>query len=122
MDISIESYKKITIRAYTHHANPEAFVKRIFMGVQLGTPMYLYWGNGILTRYFTYNQTDAVIKEYLNGHLPIDYLEFSSMPTYRKEIRIADFVATVIDYSKHQVIDPLTKWIATNFVKKPGHS
>ena len=122
MDISIEPYKKITVRAYTHHTTPEAFVKRIFIGVQYGTPMYLYWGNGILMRYFTYNQTDVVIKEYLNGHLPIDYLEFSSMPTYKKEIRAGDSVATVIDYSKHQIIDPLTKWVASHLVKKPGHS
>lgn len=118
MDIAFEPYRKITIRNYVRHENSEAFAATLKL-FQNGTgPIVgnLFWANKILFRYFGFALTDSINREYLQGHLPIDFLEFAVMSRFRKEIRLGDFIVTIIDVSGHHMHNILTKWISENLV------
>jgi hypothetical protein len=117
MDIVYEPYRKITTRNYIRHENGEAFAATL-QSIQKGTGLVgnLFWANKILFRYFGFALTDSINKEYLQGHLPIDLLEFAAMSRFRKEIRAGDFIVTVIDVSGHHMHNILTKWISGNLI------
>ena len=124
MDIVFEPYEKITIRSYMKHENAQAFVAILTsmlqkgVGPKVGT---LYWANGVLFRYTGFSPTDRVNNEYLNRHLPLDLLEFTSMPQFKKEIRSGEFVITVLDVSNHDMHNKLTRWIAENLMSDNSH-
>jgi hypothetical protein len=121
MDVVFEPYEKIIIRSYMRHENAQAFVAMFTSVLQKGAgPKVgsLFWANGVLFRYTGFNPTDSVNKEYLNRCLPLDLLEFTSMPKFKKEIRSGEFVVTVIDVSHHHTHDELTRWIAKNLISQ----
>jgi len=121
MEIIFEPYEKIIIRNYMRHENAEAFVEMLTSVFQKGTGpkvANLFWANGVLFRYVGFNPTDAVNREYLNRRLHLDFLEFTSMPHFKKELLSGEFVITVLNMSNHHMHDFLTKWIAENLIKK----
>ena len=101
------------------HENAQTFVATLTSvlhkgaGPKVGT---LYWANGVLFRYTGFNPTDSINKEFLNRCLPLDLLEFSSMPKFKEEIRSGEFIVTVINVSHHNTHDELTRWIAKNLI------
>jgi len=121
MEVVVEPYDKITIRSYLQHPNPEAFVDAVTLplsregGGRIGG---MVWANGVLFRHFPYTPTDTISKEYLRGHLPLDHLEFASMPEFRREIHSGGFIVTVLDVSDHLTLGLLAKWIASNLLDK----
>ena len=121
MNISLEPYKKITIRSYLKHESPQAFVDAITLPLVKGTVPKLgglLWANGVVFRHFPYSPTDTLTREYLGGHLLIDHLEFAPMSEYEKEIRYEGFVVTVADVSNHSTFKELAKWVAGNLLNK----
>jgi hypothetical protein len=121
MNISLEPYNRITIRSYLKHESPQAFVDALTLPLVRGTGARiggLLWANGVLFRPFPYNPTDSITKEYLNGHLLFDHLEFAAMSEYAREIRNEEFVITINDVSNHLTFRELAKWISDNLLKK----
>jgi hypothetical protein len=123
MEVVVEPYDKITIRSYLRHSSPEAFVEAITLPLSReggGRIAGMTWANGVLFRHFPYTPTDTITREYLRGHLPLDHLEFASMPVFRREIHSGGFIVTVLDVSDHLTLSRLAKWIASNLLdKKP---
>ena len=76
-----------------------------------------FWANGILFKHSPYIGSDSIIKQYLEGHLPLDHIEYAPMPEFRKEIHVDAFVLTVIDVSTHTLFRELTKWIKETWEK-----
>lgn len=103
------------------HESAEAFGGALTSVFQKGTgPKVgnLFWANDVLFRYFAFSPSDSINKEYLRGHLPLDFLEFAIMPRFKKEIRVGDFIITVLDVSNHHTHNILTRWISENLVTK----
>ncbi|MGC1928095.1 MAG: hypothetical protein WA667_03920 [Candidatus Nitrosopolaris sp.] len=103
------------------HENAEAFVAMLISVYQGGSGLRvanLFWANGVLFRYIGFNPTDSINKEYLARRLNLDFLEFTSMPQFKKELRSGEFIITVLDMSNHYMHDLLTQWIAENLIKK----
>jgi hypothetical protein len=65
-----------------------------------------------------FQTTDSVSAQYLKGHLPLDHIEFASMPEYSPQIRSGDSVIGVIDLTNRTIFGELTKWIKSNLVKE----
>lgn len=113
----IEPYKKITIRSHMRYESAEAFAAAITQTFMRGTAARtgnIFWANGILFKHSTYVSSDSVTTEYLKGNLPLDHIEYAPMPKFRNEIRIEEFVVTVIDVSNHTLFKELTKWMKKN--------
>jgi hypothetical protein len=121
MQVVLKPYEKITVRSYLKHESPEALVDAITLSLvrgQGGRIGGLLWAHGILFRHYPYANSEALAKEYLKAHLPIDHVEFAHMPEFRGEIRTGEFVLTVLDVSNHLTLATLAKWIANNLVNK----
>jgi len=99
------------------YESAEAFATAITQTFMRGTAARagnIFWANGILFKHSTFAASDSVITEYLKGNLPLDHIEYAPMPKFRNEIRIEEFVVTVIDVSNHTLFKELTKWIKKN--------
>ena len=119
MHVVLEPYQKITIKSYLRHENPEAFVGAITHSLVRGAGGRvggLLWANGVVFRHFNYAPSESINKEYLKGHLPIDYIEFAPMSEFRGEIHTGDFIATVLDVSNHSTFAKLAEWITNNLL------
>lgn len=118
---AVEPYKQVTIRSYMKYDDAEAFAKAATqalgrgMGGRMGN---FFWANGVIFKHSPYAQTDSVTKQYLEGTLTLDHMEYALMPEFRNEIRVDDFVLTVLDVSKHTLFKELTKWIKNTVEKK----
>ncbi|MDE1816725.1 MAG: hypothetical protein KGI11_09230 [Thaumarchaeota archaeon] len=118
---AVEPYKQVTIRSYMKYESAEAFAKAAThalskgMGGRLGN---FFWANGVIFKHSPYAQTDSVTKQYLEGMLTLDHIEYALMSEFRNEIRVEDFVLTVLDVSKHTLFRELTKWIKGTLEKK----
>jgi len=121
MRIVLEPYTKITIKSYFMYDNSEAFVNAITLAQARGATGVignLGWANGVLFKHYNFASTDSVTAQYLKGHLPLDHVEFASMPEYSTEIRSGDVILSVIDLSNHMIFGELTKWIKSNLMKR----
>jgi hypothetical protein len=123
MEIEFDPYKKLLFRSHISYENHEALVEAICMGTPAGIPgrATLFWGNGVLFRFFAFPPSEAISKEYVSGNLIWDHIEFAPMPTYVKEIQgprnRSMFTVYVLDVSRHTTFGPLTKWIRDNLLK-----
>lgn len=122
-EFAVEPYKKVTVRSYMRYESAEAYARALTqnmmrgMGGRMGN---FFWANGILFKHSPYAQSDSVTKQYLEGHLPIDHLEYAPMPEFRNEIRVEDFVVTVINVSEHTLFRDLTRWITETLERGRG--
>jgi len=117
----VEPYKQVTIRSYMRYESVEAFVgaaTQTFMRGMGGRIGNFFWANGVLFKHSPYAQTDSVTKQYLEGNLTLDHIEYALMPEFRNEMRIEDFVLTVLNVSEHTLFKELTKWIKGTLEKK----
>jgi len=123
MEVAFEPFKKVTFRSYLPYHSAEAFVNAIAMGSPAGvqTRTSLFWANGILFRFFNPRPSELLAKEFFEGHLMWDHIEFAPMPTYEREVqgpRDRPLVTIyIIDVSNHVVFEPITKWIQDHLVK-----
>lgn len=118
--ISLEPYKKITVRSYTRFQSPEEFAQGITSNIPRGTfgrVANLFWANKILFRHFPYATTDSISKQYLMGNLPLDHIEYAPMPHFRPEIKVDEMAITVMNVSNHTFFDVFSKWIAQKLEK-----
>jgi hypothetical protein len=83
---------------------------------------HLLWAHGILFRHVPFIQTDRMTNEYVEGHLPIDNIEFTSMDNFCNEIRHGQFIITVMDVSNNFVLSRLAEWISQNLIINDNHS
>lgn len=127
MEFAFEPYQKVTIRSYAQYESPEDFVSTIFIttpeGVQSRTS--LNWAHGILFRFFPFAPTESMSKEYVEGHLWWDHLEFAPMPTYRREIQVPGkplSLVGVIDVSRHALLGPFAQWASRNLLTSSPRS
>ena len=100
--------------------NPETFARALTIGIPrgfVGKAGNLFWANGILFRHFAYPPTDSVSKQHLQGHLPVDHIEYAVMPEFRNEIRVDDFTVSVMNVSVHTTFNAFTKWIMKKLEK-----
>lgn len=121
MDVVLEPYERITIRSYLKYESPEAFANAITLSIGRGVPGRLgglFWARGVIFKHYPYSPSDSINKEYLNGHLPIDHVEFAPMSELRSEIRIGEVIVTVMDVSNHQTLGALADWITDNLLDK----
>jgi hypothetical protein len=121
MDIKYEPYKRITIRNYMYYASVDDFAASLTLSFSPetgGRVGHLLWAHGILFRHAPYTPTERVSNEYLEGHLPLDNVEFTTNESFTREIRYGHFIITVMDVSNNFVLSTLAKWIADNLIKK----
>jgi hypothetical protein len=57
-------------------------------------------------------------REYLRRILPLDFVEFTSMPEFKKELRRGEFIIGVLDLSNHHTHNILTRRIVENLISK----
>jgi hypothetical protein len=124
MEFTFEPYQKVIIRSYIQYANAHEFVSTIFMttpeGVQARAS--LNWANGILFRFFPFAPTDTMSKEYVEGRLLWDHLEFAPMPNYIREIQVPGkplITVGVVDVSNHALLGPFALWASRNLTSRP---
>lgn len=118
--VSFEPYQRITIRSHMRYASPQSFADALTLSLARGIGGRggnLFWASGVMFRHYPYASSDAVSKEYLTGHLPIDHVEFAPMPIYINEIRSGEIIVTILDVSDHTVLGSIGKWIADNLLK-----
>jgi hypothetical protein len=115
MEFAFEPYQKVIVRSHIQYANPEEFVSTIFLttpeGIQSRTA--LNWAHGILFRFFPFAPTDSMSKEYIEGRLLWDHVEFAPMPAYRGEIAVPGkplIVVSVVDVTRHALLGPFAEW------------
>jgi len=123
MEVTFESYKKVTFRSYLSYDSSEAFANAIAMATPAGVPgrATLFWANGVLFRFFSYQPSEALTKEHISGNLLWDHVEFAPMPNYVKEIQEPErplVTIYVLDVSKHTVLEPVARWIRENLIEK----
>lgn len=123
MEIAFEPYKKVTIRNYMYHDTVESFANALTLTIprELGAGgRYgpLLWTNGILFRHMPFFATDTMTKEYVQGHFPIDNIEFAHMPEFREEIHFRQYTLTVMDVSSNYVLGEIGRWVAQNLLNK----
>lgn len=116
----IEPYRKVSVRSYMRYESADAWARAITqslrgMGGRIGN---YFWANGIMFKHATYVPSDSVTKQYLEGHLPLDHIEYAPMPEFRSEIRIDDAVVTLVDVSAHTLFRDLTMWIKETLEQK----
>jgi hypothetical protein len=124
MQVEFEPYKKVTFQSHLAFDSADSLVQNIVsgttpMGMQL--QLRLFWGNGVLFRFFNHPPSEALSKELLDGHIIFDHIEYAPMPTYKNQLLSPDnpdVKINVVDISKHVVFGPLSNWINENLVKK----
>jgi hypothetical protein len=122
MEIAFEPYKKVTFQSHLKFDSVDSFVQTIVsgttsMGMQI--QVRLFWGNGVLFRFYNHIASEALSKEMLDGHVIFDHIEFSPMPTFRNLLQSPDnpdIKIAVLDISRHVVFGPLTSWIHENLL------
>jgi len=120
-EFSVQPYKTVTVRSYMKYDNAEEFARALtvsFVKGAGGRVGHLWWANGILFRHFPFAPSDVLSKEYILGNFLIDHIEFTTMPQYKNEIRVDEFVVTVGDVTNHMFFNDFSKWIKTSLVKK----
>lgn len=122
MQVAFEPYNKITFQSYLKFESAQKFADVIGLVNPPGVPAQgkLYWANGVIFRFYNHTPSEAVSREWLNGHVVFDHIEFASMPTYTNELKIAIrplITIFVLDVTKHVVFDPLTAYIKENLLK-----
>lgn len=123
MEVSFNPYNKITFQSYLPYENAETFAKVILLANPRELPgtATLFWANGILFRMFIHPNSETRAKQLMDGHIMYDHIEFAPMPQYKSEIQIEDRPLAkiyVLNVTNHTVLDPLTKWIYDNLIKK----
>lgn len=87
-------------------------------GGRVGT---LLWAHGVLFRHAPFSSTDSSVREYIQGHLPIDNVEFASMPTFQGEIHYNQFTIAVMNVTNNLVLNRLSKWISENLLEEKNY-
>ena len=121
VDIKFEPYNKITIRNYMKHNSVSDFAALLTISFSReagGRVGNLLWANGVLFRHVPFVPTDRMTTEYIEGHLPLDNVEFTSMDNFSSEIRHGQFIITVMDVSNNYVLSRLAEWISHNLLKQ----
>lgn len=117
MEIKFEPYNKITIRNCMYHNKVDDFAGAMTLALSReggGRLGHLLWGSGILFRHSPFAPSDAMTKEYLQGHLPIDNIEFTEMASFKDEIYYKQYTITVLDISNNVILGNIAKWISEN--------
>ena len=81
--------------------------------------MPLYWCNGILFSFSSLPLTEEVVKDYMRGKLHWLEVHFANMPKYKPVLSLNEeeyktaMNIRIIDTSKSNVHDEVTKWLKT---------
>jgi hypothetical protein len=123
MEINFEPYQKITFKSYLKYENAETFADSIASASPPDSPsqVRLLWANGVLFRFFNFMPSEAIAKEFINGHIIFDHIEFAPMSEFKKELKLPDkamVTITVLDSTNHVIFNPLTAWIRDNLLNK----
>ncbi len=114
--VAFKPYQKITIRSKMRYPSAQAFADALTLSLARGMGGRggnLFWANGILFRHFPFAPSDTILKEYLDGHLPIDHIDYAPMPEYSAEIRSGEIVVTVLNVTYHTILSRIGRWLAT---------
>ena len=123
MQIAHEPYKKLSFRSYLEYDTPEELLDTMLMSVppDLTARVALRWANGVLLAVGQFQQSDIVSKEFMEGHLIWDHIDFALMPQYRRTLVLAErplIVINVLDLSQHSIYAPLAEWLKENLSTK----
>jgi len=111
-EISVEPYRKLVIRTYMRYGSYEEMAREIAYGVPIPTVM-LRWSKGILFNFVSYQPTDSVMRQLMDGVLYWDHLDFAEMPEYREEIPLAGSPARVLvrNLTGHPLFDQVAEFV-----------
>lgn len=120
MDIKFEPYKRLTIRNYAKFTTVEDFTDKLTLSLPRdtgGRHGALLWAHGVLFRHAPFFPTESMTKEYIEGHLLMDNLEFAPMPDFREEIFTRQYTIPVMDVTNNKVLGELAGWIHDNLLE-----
>lgn len=119
-EISVEPYRKLVIRTYMRYRSYEEMARQIAAGAY-GVPMstvVLRWSKGILFNFVSYQPTDSVMRQLMDGILYWDHLDFAEMPEYKEEIPLAGSPARVLvrNLTGHPLFDQVAEFVRANLL------
>ena len=123
MEIAEEPYKKLAFRSYLEYDTAEQLISMMAVTIPTGVPAQaaLRWANGVLFAIGQFQQTDAISKQFMDGTLIWDHIDFASMPEYRPDLPVPGkpmITINVLNVSEHTIYGPLSDWIKQNLAKK----
>jgi hypothetical protein len=119
MKFLFEPYDRVTVRNYMQYNSPADFADAITLSMLRGGGGRfgnLLWAHGVLFRHSPYSPTDTMSKEYLDGHLLLDNLEFTPMRQYQRELRHEEFMISILNVSNNYVLSRLAEWVANTLI------
>lgn len=119
-EILVEPYRKLVIRTYMRYRSYEEMARQIAAGAY-GVPMptvVLRWSKGILFNFVSYQPTDSVMRQLMDGILYWDHLDFAEMPEYKEEIPLAGSPARVLvrNLTGHPLFDQVAEFVRANLL------
>lgn len=119
-EIVFEPYKRVVVRSILEYPDYNALVEAMSVATPAGRYAGLLWANHVLFRHVAFYPTDSINKEYIEGKLLIDTLEFAKMETFKKELtsKQRGVILTVSNVSSHSLFDILTKWINDDYLRR----
>jgi hypothetical protein len=119
MEVAFEPYKKLTFQSYLKYETAEVFANVIALSHPPGVPgiTRMFWANGILFRFFNHPPSEEKAKEFHNGHVAWDHIEFAPMAEYQSVLQVKErplVTINVLEVSNHTLFGPVTKWIRDN--------
>ena len=121
MEIAFEPYKKLSFQSYMMYESAENFANVIALSHPPGVPgiTRMFWANGVLFRFFNHSPSEEKAKQFHNGHVAWDHVEFAPMPEYQRVLQVNErplVTINILDVSNHTLFDPASKWILNNLI------
>jgi hypothetical protein len=113
-----QPWKKIIIHEIVEYPL-EYFINNSTIGIKkgsIGRP--IIWSNGLIFISTTFQPTEDVIKEQLQGIIHFTSLHYCKMPEYQREITATNRIRVPLrNLSHHAVFGPMAEWIKQTFIK-----
>ncbi len=116
VEFEYQPWKKIIIHEIVEYPL-EYFINSATIGIKkggIGRP--LRWSNGLILISTSFQPTEDVIKEQLQGIIHFTSLHYSRMPKFQREVTGADRIRIpIMNLSNHAVFGPMAKWIKEKY-------
>ncbi|MGC8696673.1 MAG: hypothetical protein C0167_00815 [Nitrososphaera sp.] len=117
-EISVEPYRKLIIRTYMKYNSYEEMARELTKGV-IGVPsIILRWSHGIVFTFTSYQPTDHVLRQLIEGILYWDHVDFAEMPNYMSEISVAGSPVKIFvrNLNGHPLFDQVAEFLKTKLL------
>jgi hypothetical protein len=118
--VRYEPRKEIIIHEYTKYDSPEEFVENIARGAPAGSMIASRWVDGVLLMFVPFPNDPVTTKEFLEGRVHWNHLNFAFMPEYKEQIITESGVTLVIgDVSKNSSFQAIAEFVKEKFGDLP---